>query len=173
MQPRSVRLARIAAEERKRAEELRNAGQIKEELRTNPALRRKMQPKAHQQLEIQRDLAFQRMEDFEQHRIYGLPSLSQQIAAHKLFWKWREQALLELRHLRETERLDQDDYWIFTMLDNSADIATILPVTTPAAFALQQQQQQQQRTREKLPWSRSAAGGAALSLPLAKRGRGD
>ena len=163
----------MAAEARERAEELRMAEQFKEELRTNSDLRRKMQPIAHQQLEIQRDLAFQRMEDFEQHRIYGLRSLSQQIAAHKLFWKWREQALLELRHLQETERLDQDDCWIFTALDNSADIATILPVTTPAAFALQQQQQQeqQQHTREKLSWFRSAARGAASSLggPPGKR----
>ena len=177
MRPRSVRRARIAAEARKRAEELRIAEQFKEELRTNPALRRKMQPGAHQQLEIQRDIAFQRMEDSEQHRIYGLRSLSQQIAAHKLFWKWREQALLELRRLRETERLDQDDCWIFTMLDDSADIATILPVTTPAAFASQQQQQQQQQqqkqqhTGEKLSWFRSAAGGPASSLgcPPGKR----
>lgn len=133
-QPLSVRLARIAEEERRLAEELRYAEQLKEELKTNPALRRKMHLKAHQELEIQRDFVFQQMEDSEQHRIYGLRSLSQQIAAHKLFWKWREQALLELRHLRQTERLDKDDSWIPTMLDNPADTATILPITHPGRF---------------------------------------
>ena len=166
MQPPAVRLARIAEEERRLAEEdrrvaeeLRNAEQLKEELKTNPALRRKMQPKLHQELEIERDLAFQRMEDDELKSINGLPSLIQQITGHKLFWKWREQALLELRHLRQTERLDADDGWIFTMLDNSADTATILPITTPAAFALQQQQHAPKR----LPWFRFGAGGMASS----------
>ena len=166
-QPLSVRLARIAEEERRLAEELRYAEQLKEELKTNPALRRKMHLKAHQELEIQRDFVFQQMEDSEQHRIYGLRSLSQQIAAHKLFWKWREQALLELRHLRQTERLDKDDSWIPTMLDNPADTATILPITTPAAFALQQQQ----HAPERPPWFRSGAGATASSVgcPPGKR----
>ena len=167
MQSPSVRLARIAEEERRLAEELRDAEQLKEELRTNPALRRKMQPKALQELDIRRDFAFREMQDDEHHHICGLGSISRQIAAHKLFWKWREQALLELRHLRQTERLDEDDGWIFTMLENPADTATILPITTPGAFALQQQQ----HAPERLPWFRSGAGGTAspVGWPPGKR----
>ncbi len=156
----SARLSRIAVAERRRAEELRDAQEdaerLKGELKTNPALRHK----AHQELEIERDLAFQRMKDDEVSRLYGLPSLSQHIAGHKLFLKWREQALLELRHLRQTEHLDGDDSWISTMLDNPADTATVLPIITPAAFALQQQQ----HAPERLPWFRFEAGGTASSV---------
>ena len=163
----SVRLARIAEEERRLAEELRDAEQLKEELRTNPALRRKMQPIALQELESQRDFAFQQIQDGLRRSICHQGSLSQQIASHKLFWKWREQALRELRHLRQTERLDEDDRWIFTMLENRADTATILPITTLDAFALQQQQ----HAPEPLPWFHFGAGGTAspVGWPPGKR----
>ena len=77
----------------------------------------------------------------------------QEVAAHELFWKWGAQALLEIRHLRQTERLDEDDSWIFPILNNSADTATILPITTPEAFTLQQQQHEPER----IPWFRSGA----------------
>lgn len=167
MQPLSVRLARIAEEEKRLAKELQDVEQLKEDLKRDPVLRRKLQLKAHQELEIEREFAFQQMEDSEQRRIYGLRSLFQQIAAHKLFWKWREQALLELRDLRQTERSEGNDSWISTVLDNPANTATILPITTPAAFALQQQQHEPER----LPWFRSGAGGTASSVgwPPGKR----
>ena len=165
----SARLSRIARAERRRAEEFRDAQEdaerlkedlerLKGELKTNPALRRKV----HQELEIERDLAFQRMKDDEVSRLYGLPSLSQHIAGHKLFLKWREQALLELRQLRQTECLDGDDSWISTMSDKPADTATVLPIITPAAFALQHQQ----HAPERLPWFRFGAGGTASSVTL-------
>lgn len=165
----SLRRARIAAGEEGRAEGLQDAEQLIEEMKRNPALCRKMQVKAQQELEVQRDLAFQRMEDIERHRIYSLRSISQQIAGHKLFWAWREQALLEFRHLRQTERLDGDgdgdESCISTTSNNPADTANILPITTPAAFALRH------HTPELLPWFRSGAGGTASSFgcPLGKR----
>ena len=51
-QPVSVRLARIAGEQRRLAQELRDVEQLKKEMRTNPALRYKLQLEAHQELGV-------------------------------------------------------------------------------------------------------------------------
>lgn len=59
---------RLIALEEQRRSELLKTDQLAKECETNPTI--------HNQVR----------QDLEQHRIHGLPSLSQQIAAQKLFW---------------------------------------------------------------------------------------
>ena len=154
--PPSVLLARIAELEERQASELLKAQKFREEVKRNPALRKEVELEARQQLETQRDDAFSRMEDFELHRLSGLRE-------HKRFAAWRKQAKMELRQLRETERLNRENTTqnIDAILSASAKLAQdiantgavdestpsgwpaymtdILPITTPAAFALKYQ----------------------------------
>ncbi len=96
----SKRFRLIALEEQRRSELLKT-DQLAKECETNPTLYDQIR------LEALRDFAFQRTQDLEQHRIHGLPSLSQQIAGYKLFGAWRKRALMELQQLRETERVSR------------------------------------------------------------------
>ena len=151
---------RLLALEEQRQSEILKAMQLAKECETNPTLRHEMQVEAQQKLEAQRDFAFQDMQFRELQRVSGLPSPIQQITGHKQFWAWYKQAKLELEQLRETERLNREhlaqDIDTFTLLrrdlplqtintdesgaspspNSSNEIADILPITTPAAFAL-------------------------------------
>ena len=186
----SVRPAIIAREEERRATELLKAEQFRKDLGKKPALRQKVQMEAQRKLESRRDSAFQQMEDTELHRIYSAGSITRQIAAHKRFWAWRKQAVLELQQLRENERLGRENLaqgtdtfipavekvtWDHTDTGESrvsitfsdpTDITNILPITTPAEFALKQQ-----HTPDPSPLSRSGTEGMASSLgfPPGKR----
>ena len=163
--------------ERKQKVELLKAEQTKRECERDPALRRKWELEAQQRREAQQDYAFGQMEDQELSRIYLTRG---GMAAHKLFWAWRKQALSELQQLRETERSNQEhlaqitdtllfakanvalnpdnegDSYISTTSGYPAHINDVLPVTTLAAFALKHQ-----HSPERL--YRSGAGGGKAS----------
>lgn len=106
------RARRIKADEEERAHKLQEAEQSRKELRkeleTNPALCEKMELEDRRKVEARRDYAFHQMEDMELHRIFGMGSIFHQMAAHKVFWAWRKQALSELQQLRETERSSRE-----------------------------------------------------------------
>lgn len=128
-------------------------------LEENPTLRQKVQLEAQQKFEAQQDVAFQQMQDWELFRIYRIGSMYREIKAHKLFWAWRKQAVLEVQQLQETQRtsrkhldaflpaiekVDWDDGDIGERdVDITWNLPTdankILPITTPAAFALKQE----------------------------------
>ena len=177
----SVRLAILARQEERRATELLKAEQFRKELGKKPALRQQVQMEAQRKLEARRDSAFKHMEDMELQRVFSEGSIPRQIAAHKRFWAWRKQAVLELQQLRETERLgmaqgtdtfippmenvtwdhtDTGESRVCITFKDPTDITNILPITTPAEFALQQQ-----HTPDHSPWSRSGS----LGLPPGKR----
>ena len=171
----SVRLDVLAREEERRATELLKAEQFRKELGKKPALRQQVQEEAQRKLEARRDSAFKHMEDMELHRVFSGGS------THKRFWAWRKQAVLELQQLRETERLgmaqgtdtlippmenvtwdhtDTGESRLCITFKDPTDITNILPITTPAQFALQQQ-----HTPDHSPCSRSGS----LGLPPGKR----
>ena len=156
----SVRLAILAQEEERRATELLKAKQFREELGKKPALRQQVRMEAQRKLEARRDSAFKHMEHMELQRIFCVGSIPRQITAHKRFWAWRKQAVLELQQLRETERLgmaqgtdtfippmenvtwdhtDAGESRVSITFKDPTDITNILPITTPAEFALKQQ----------------------------------
>lgn len=152
---------RLLALEEQRRSEILEAERLAKECETNPNLRHEMQLEAQQELEAQRDSAFQDMQFRELQRVSSLPSPTQQMLGHKQFWAWYKQAKLELKQLRETERsnrehLAQDTHaFTFSRKDPpsqpistdktrtssssyfSNEIADILPITTPDAFALE------------------------------------
>lgn len=171
--PSVLQFRRIALEEQRQSEVLK-AEQLAKECETNPILRHAMQLEAQRKVEAQRDFAFQQMQDLELHRIYYLPSPTQEIPAHKQFWAWRKQAKSELVQLRETECLSREqlaqDTDTFThqrgnscsQANNTSeslispspscpnDNSNILAITTPAAFALKQQATlERSRSKEK------------------------
>lgn len=185
--PSVIQFRRIALEEQRQSEVLK-AEQLAKECETNPIppiLRHAMQLEAQRKLEAQRDFAFQQMQDLELQRIYYLPSPTQEIPAHKQFWAWRKQAKSELEQLRETEclkreQLAQDTDTFTHQRGNSCsqaantseslispspscpnDITNILPITTPAAFALKQQAM--------LDRSRTEEKASSLNRPPGKR----
>lgn len=99
---------RAKADEEQRARNLQEAKQLREELETNSALLEKMELEARQKVEARQDYAFHQMEDLALHRIFCMGSVFRQLAAHKVFWAWRKQALSEMQQLRETERLSRE-----------------------------------------------------------------
>lgn len=104
------------------------------------------------------------MQDLELLRIYHTECVFREIEAHKRYWAWRKQAVLELQQLRETQRLsgehlacaaEEKVIWdpagtgesnISITLKHPTDTSDILPITTPAAFALKQQHASDPRT---------------------------
>ena len=155
----------------------------------DPALRQEMQLEYQRKFEAQQDVVFQQMQDSELLRIYGMGSMYQEIKAHKRFWEWRKHAVLEFQQLRETQRLSREQLshsdtfipaleevtWdpadagesnISIMLKYTSDTTKILPITTPAAFALKQQ-----HTSDRRPWSRSGTKATAspFGQPPGKR----
>ena len=103
--PVSTRPSYITRQQEVRASELLRREQFIQKVEENPALRQGMQLEAERKFEAQQDVAFQQMQDAELLRIYHIPYMFQQIEAHKRFWAWRKQAVLELQQLRETQRL--------------------------------------------------------------------
>ena len=172
--PVSTRPAFIAAREEVRASELLRREQFIHKVEENPALRQVIMLEAERKFEAQQVVAFQKMEDTELQRIYRMPNMFQQIEAHKRFWAWRKQAVLELQQLREAQRLsgehreritdtfisaiekvtwepvDTGDSYNTITLKYTPDTYNILPITTPAAFALKYQDMSDSR-----PWFRS------------------
>lgn len=183
----NARRACIAQEEQRRLEVLK-AEQLSKDLERNPALRHEMQLEAQRKLEAQRDFAFQEMQDGELCRIYRIPSPTQEIAAHKQFWAWRKQAKSEIEQLRETERLSRERFaqdidasihprrsspiqptntgesHVTTSLSYPNHISNILPITTPAAFALKQQSTQDQSGTEEKGSSCGRPPGRRISV---------
>lgn len=171
--PPSVRPSYIAHQEEVRASKSLLRERLVKEMEKNPALRQEIQLEARRKFEAQQDVAFQQMQDSELLRIYGMGSMWQEIEAHKRFWAWRKQAVLELQQLRETQRLSGGELltpsetfvpgiekvtWelVDTGTSNfsitlkcSTNIANILPITTPAALALKQRDSSDRR-----PWFR-------------------
>lgn len=161
--PPSVTPSYIAHQQKIQASELLRREQFIKKVQETPALRQGMQLEAQRKLEAQQDAAFQQMQDAELLRIYHIPSTFQEIKAHKRFWAWRKQAVLELQQLRETQRLSTEhlerttDTFVSAIekvawepvdtgessnsitLRYTTDTANILPITTPAAFALEHQ----------------------------------
>ena len=184
-----ARRACIAQEEQRRLEVLK-AEQLGKNLERNPALRHEMQLEAQRKLEVQRDFAFQQMQDGELLRVFGLRSRSptQEIAGHKQFWAWRKQAKSELEQLRETERVSRErsaqdidasihprrsspiqptntgESHVTTSLSYQDHITNILPITTPAAFALKQQSKQDQSGTEEKGSSCGRPPGRRISV---------
>ena len=138
-------MARAAEMEEERASELLKVKNLREEVKRNPTLHRQIELEAWRKLEVQRDYAFQQMEDIELHR------LGWAFSAHKMFWAWRKQAQKEWQQLRETEqsskeRLEQimDNFLLAKEKEarnpymvEYTDYQKVLPITTPAAFALE------------------------------------
>ena len=172
--PVSARPSFIAHQQEVRASELLKREQFIKKVEETPALRQGMQLEAQRKFEAQQDLAFQRMQDAELLRIYHIPYMFRQIKAHKRFWAWRKQAALELQQLRETQRLSTEhlerttDSFISAIekvtwdpvdtgessnsitLKYTTDTANVLPITTPAAFALKYE-----HTSDSRSWFRS------------------
>ena len=183
--PMTVRRTRAWAAEwskewnKERDAEILKVKQLWEQVKTNPTLRKEVETDARQKLEAQRDYAFSEMEDHELRRIHDRASISNQIAASKIFCAWRKQALLELQQLRETEEerssaehlarltdafllakenmardwyLVDEDYGSTTS-SYLGETMDVLPITTLDAFA-----QKHKRPPEHPFWIRSRAG---------------
>ena len=180
--PASMSRTRRGEVDEERASEILKVKQMREEVKTNPVLRKEVETEAQQKLEAQREYAFSQMKDLEFHRINGLGSVSRQIAASKVFCAWRKQALLELQQLRETERSStehlaqltdafllakekmarhlyhaDEDYGSATS-SYLGETMDVLPITTPEAFALKHQ-----HPPEHPSWIRSGVGAMAWS----------
>ena len=164
-----------------RASEVLKVKQMREEMKTNPVLRKEVETEAEQKLEM-REYAFSRMKHLELLGINAIGAISQQLAASKVFCAWREQAILELQQLRERERsstehlaqltdafllakekmaehryLTDEDYGS-TTASYLGETMDVLPITTPEAFALKHQ-----HPPEHPSWIRSRAGKMAWS----------
>ena len=188
--PVSARPSYIAHQQEVRSSELLKREQFIYKIEENPALRQGMQHGAQRKFEAQQDVAFQQMQDAELLRIYRMGSMYQEIEAHKRFWAWRKQAVLELQQLRETQRLSTKhlerttDTFVSAIekvtwdpvdagesknsitLKYRTDTTNLLPITTPADFALKHQD-----TSDSRPWLRSRTEGTAspFGRPPGKR----
>ena len=187
--PMTVRRTRAWAAEwhkewnKERDAEIQKVKELREQVKTNPTLRKEVETDARQKLEAQRDYAFSEMEDHELRRIHYRASISDQVAASKLFCAWRKQALLELQQLRETEERSSAEHlaqltdafllakenmarhWYLVDEDYGSTTSSylgetmdVLPITTLDAFA-----QKHKRPREHPSWIRSRAGKMAWS----------
>ena len=156
--------------------------QLREEIKTNPTLRKEVETEARQKFKAQRDYAFSQMTGQELRHIRCWGAISQQIAASKVFCAWRKQALLELEQLRETERSStehlaritdaflltkEDMAWDGYLMDRDYGSTTssylsyfmdVLPITSLDAFA-----QKHQHPPEYPSWIKSRAGKMAWS----------
>lgn len=183
--PPSVTPSYIAHQQKVRASELLRREQFIKKVEENPALRQGMQLEAQRKFEAQQDVAFQQMQDAELLSIYYIGSMFQEIKAHKRFWAWRKQAAMEFQLLRETQRLSTEhlerttDTFISAIekvtwdpadigesknsitLKYTTDTTNILPITTPAAFALKYPHMSDSR-----PWFRS--GTEELDSPFGR-----
>ena len=171
--PPSVLRARRAELDEGRAFELLKATHLREEVKRDPTLRREIELEAWQKLQVRRHYAFEDMEDSALRRCSFL-----NLRSHKLFWAWRKQAKMELQQLRETEQSSKErmaqimDAFLLAReneardpytFDDSTD-TSVLPITTPAAFALKY-------TPEHRPWFQSGARESILpsACPPGKR----
>ena len=191
--PASVLRARAAKVEEERESEVLKAKQLREEVKTNPVLRKELETEARQKLEAQRDYAFSQMEGRELERVHGMGSIPGQIAASKLFCAWRKQALLELQQLRETERSSTehlaqltdafllakenmarhlyhtDEDYGSTTSSYLGETMDVLPITTFQAFALKHQHPPEHPSwirsgARKIAWSSTWPPGKRFSL---------
>lgn len=166
--PRGCRETYEAHQQEVQAADLLRRKQFMKKLEENPALRQEVQFEAQRRFEAHQDIAFQQMQDWELHRIYRIGSMYQEIKAHKHFWVWRKQAVLEVQQLQETQRSNREHLDAFIPAIEKVDWETadtgekdvaitwnypidttkILPITTPAAFALQQHMSSRSGTEE-------------------------
>ena len=142
--------------------ELLKAEQPRKVLERNPALRQEVELEDRRKLEEQRRYCFREMEDIEREHMHSLRNIPRQRVASHFFCAWRKQALSELQHLQETERLSreclgQDADTFLAAKDSMIGhltqtlpaesykcttssypnyLTTILPITTPEAFRL-------------------------------------
>ena len=180
--PGSQLIANWAQMQEERDSEVLKVKQLREEIKTNPTLRKEVETEARQKFEAQRDYAFSSMTSLELAKIHFRGGISQQIAASKVFCAWRKQALLELEQLRERERSStehlgritdafllakEDMAWDWYRMDTDYGSATssylayfmnVLPITRLDAFA-----QKHQHPPEHPSWIKSRAGKMAWS----------
>ena len=149
----SAKKWRLEALEEQRQSEILNAEQLAKKCETNPSLRQELQLETQQKVEARRDFGLQEMLFHE---------LQSSLSGHKKkrSWTWYKEAKLELQRLRETERangehlgqkidisallrrnvhsqpISTDASCASPSSDSWGYIADILPITTPAAFAL-------------------------------------
>ena len=193
MTPPSVLLANSARTREKRDSEILKVKQLREEIKTNPTLRKEVETEARQKFEAQRDYAFSQMRDSELRRIHCWGSISRQIAASKVFCAWWKQAQLELEQLRETERSStehlaritdalllakEDMAWDRYPMDRDHGSTTssylvyfmdVVPITSLDAFAQKHQHPPEHPSwiksrAEKMDWSSTSPPGKRFSL---------
>ena len=102
--PGSVLQANAASRDEERESEVLKVKQLREEVKTNPTLRKEVETEARQKLEAQRDYVFSQMKDRGLQNLRCGRAISEQREVSEVFCAWRTQALLELQQLRETER---------------------------------------------------------------------
>ena len=191
--PGSVLVENSVRMQEQRDSEVLKAKQLREDIKTNPTLRKEVEMEARQKFEAQRNYVFSQMTGRELRRIHGRGAISQQIAASKVFCAWRKQALLEVEQLRETERSStehlaritdafllakEDMAWDWYLVDRDYGSATssylgyfidVLPIACLDAFVQKHQHPPEypswiQSRAEKMAWSCTSPPGKRFSL---------